>query len=84
MESAALMLLALAAGYWVLTISQSQQKPLDKLGRLVGGFILLVSIVGLVAGAICRVGCMRGTCSASRMHCPMSASAPAPADAPAQ
>jgi hypothetical protein len=52
-----ILLVALASGYAVLVMSQHQQAPLDKLGRLLGAFILLVSLVGLICVAVCAVRC---------------------------
>lgn len=50
-----LLLIALAAGYTVLTMSQGQKRPLDVLGRIVGGLILVVSFVGLLCVAACAL-----------------------------
>ncbi|OVE77293.1 hypothetical protein BVX98_03105 [bacterium F11] len=50
-----ILLLALAVGYWVLTVADKQKKPLDILGRIVGGIILFVSICGLLCNAICGI-----------------------------
>ena len=50
-----MLLLAMVGGYWVLTLSDKQNKPLDKLGRLVGGFILVVSFVGVICGIVCHI-----------------------------
>ncbi len=69
-----LLLVCVAVGYWVLTISQSQQKPLDLIGRILGGLIILVAIGGIVCGMVHR---MRGSdgcspCGAAAGHgCPM-------------
>jgi len=46
-----LMLLALAVGYWVLTLSEKQKKPMDLVGRLIGGLIVLVALLGLICSA---------------------------------
>jgi hypothetical protein len=64
-----LLLLALAAGYAVLVVSNKQEKPLDTLGRIIGGLILIVSFAGLLFSAIClaRYGCPYGSASS----CPM-------------
>ena len=61
-EKVALLLLALAAGYAVLALSQRQERPLDVLGRLTGGLILLVTVAGLVGMTICGIGCKMGRC----------------------
>ena len=59
------LLLCLAAGYGVLVLANRQERPLDKLGRFIGGVILLVSLVGLLCTAVCgfrywRSGCFGG------------------------
>lgn len=73
-----LLLLALAVGYGVLVLSQSQQKPLDTLGRIIGGVILVVSIIGLFCIAFAG---MKSRCS-SKVMCPWSGSAPVGDPAP--
>ena len=64
MMHASLLLLSLAAGYGVTVLSKSQSRPLDALGRFVGGLILIVSFIGLLCTAVCGVrhmmGCMGG------------------------
>src|SRR5262245_57402670 len=65
------LLIALAAGYGVLVLSQGQPRPLDKLGRLIGGLILVVSFVALIAGAVCGVHCLITRGCASGAGCPM-------------
>lgn len=87
MSKVPLLLLALAVGYWVLTLSQSQGKPLDLIGRITGGIILLVALGGLLCAGLCgmkacwgqkAVGCgMMGA-----KACPMSAASSV--DAPAK
>ena len=57
-----LMLLTLAAGYGVLVLASRQERPLDKLGRLLGGLILLVSFIGSICTGWCRLSAMRGKC----------------------
>ena len=64
--SAGLLLLALASGYAVLTLSNKQERPLDLLGRIIGGTILIVSVVGLLCTAVCGIrtamACHSGGC----------------------
>lgn len=73
---AAVLLIALAVGYWVLTLAKKENAPLDKLGRFVGGLILAVSLIGLLCVAACGVmsmWCGRGGgmgCSPASMMCP--------------
>ncbi len=69
-----LLLVALAAGYWVLTLSQSQGRPLDLLGRILGGLILLVSVAGLICATVfgsCRM--WKKACGNPKLGCPMAA-----------
>ncbi len=61
-----LLLLALAAGYGVLVLANKQERPLDRLGRLVGGIVLVVSFVGLLCVAVCSIMC-RVSCHGERM-----------------
>jgi len=83
-----LLLLALAVGYGVLVLSQSQTKPLNTLGRIIGGIILVVGFVGLLCSAIYGAKRMCGRSSSCNLGqkpaCPMmghggdSTTAPAP------
>jgi len=73
-----LLLLALAAGYAVLALSNKQERPLDMLGRLVGGLILIVSFIGLLCVAACSLACHWGRCPISgAVRCSMGAQSPA-------
>ena len=80
-----LLLVTMAIGYWVLTLSQKVERPLDKLGRFIGGFVLLVSFLGLLCSAICGIcymrSCRTGAMGAQgcsypmkKMGCPFQAS----------
>jgi len=51
-----LLLISLAVGYWVLTVSQNQSKALNLLGRILGALILIVSLGGLICSAVCGYG----------------------------
>lgn len=53
----ALLLLCLAAGYGVLVLSQYQTRPLDVIGRIIGGLVLIVSFIGLLCVAVCSFRC---------------------------
>lgn len=87
-----LLLLALAAGYAVLVLSQSQQRPLDVLGRFLGGLVVLVSLVGLLCVAVCSVWCGWSRCHQGGMcpssgkppHCGMPMTEQPPANTPAE
>lgn len=79
-----LLLMALAAGYAVLVLANKQERPLDVLGRILGGLILVVSFVGLLCVAVCKIGCRMGSCHKTdpsacsveaRKHCPFPAGA---------
>jgi hypothetical protein len=80
--------LCLAAGYGVLVVADKQTRPLDKLGRWVGGLILLCSIVGLIGSALCKFGAMKNSCpimgGRTTLLGAADGSAAAPAAAPAQ
>lgn len=64
-----LLLITVAVGYWVLTISQSQQKPLGLIGRILGGIIILLALGSLICGAICKGTCGSPMCSANSSKC---------------
>ena len=49
--SAGTLLLAAAAGYWVLERAQAQKKGLKRAGRVIGWAIVIVSFIGVA----CRV-----------------------------
>lgn len=61
-----LLLIAMAAGYGTLVLASKQEKPLDKLGRLVGGIVLAVSFVGLLCSAVCAIKYRCGACPYGR------------------
>lgn len=73
----AFLLLTMAVGYGVLVLSQKQTRPLDVLGRIVGGIILVVSFVGLLCTAWCgsKRWCNKSAMcdySGGKKVCPMS------------
>jgi thiol:disulfide interchange protein len=59
----------LAVGYWVLTLSQNQKRPLDVLGRIIGVIILLASLASLISSAFVCVS----SCPSKKTECPISA-----------
>jgi len=64
-----LLLLALGVGYWVLTLSQKQGRPLNILGRVIGGIIMVVSFVGLLCVAVSRVASCYKSGKFSKAEC---------------
>ena len=48
------LLLTAVAGYWVLERAETHKGRLKRVGQLLGGFIIIVSL----AGAVCRVWCL--------------------------
>lgn len=68
-----LLLLSLAAGYGVLILSERQDRPLDVLGRVIGGIIVLVAGIGLICIATCGIKRL-GQCKTGR-GCPYAAKA---------
>lgn len=50
-HGAGVLLLASVAGYWVLERAEAHKGSLRRIGRLVGGFIIVVSLIGVA----CRV-----------------------------
>jgi hypothetical protein len=74
-SKAAVLLLALAAGYGVLVLSQSQSRPLNVIGRVIGGIVLVVSLIGLICVGVSRVWCKKGAqgkFGGTKFGCPMS------------
>ena len=53
------LLLAAAAGYWVLEQAQTQKKNLKRVGRFLGWTIIVVSLVGMA----CRIWVAARSCS---------------------
>lgn len=68
MDSLPLLLLSLAAGYGVLVLSNKQERPLDKLGRVIGGLVLLGALAGLLWPLVCAAKYMCG----GNTSCPIS------------
>ena len=65
----ALLLLSAAAGYWVLERAEGQKKNLKQIGQLVGGLIIVISLLGVA----CKVYyLMKGT----KMVCPSGMGCP--------
>ncbi len=85
MCQAAVLLVLLAVGYWVLTLSQTQQKPLNIVGRILGVIILLGALGGLICGAMCTVrggSCGSSMCASSgKAACGMKAGCDKPCGA---
>ncbi len=75
------LLLAAAAGYWVLERAESHKRGLRRVGRWVGGAIIVVAIVG----SACRIAWLAGgpcpwlsgNCSKTPMTMPRVPSMPA-------
>jgi hypothetical protein len=69
----AFLLVALALGYWVLTLAENQSPGLRTVGRVSGWVIMVVAVGGLLCSAVCGLGrmksCPRG--EVSKMGCPM-------------
>ena len=56
------LLLAAAAGYWVVIQAEGHKRGLRRLGRWLGGAIIIIALLG----ATCLL-----TCGASGKNCPM-------------
>ena len=68
--SAGTLLLAAAAGYWVLERAQSQKKNLKRTGRIIGWLIIVVSLLGVACRVWSITMCQTtGACGAG--WCPM-------------
>ena len=70
------LLLAAIGGYWVLERAESHKGGLRKIGRLLGGAIILISLIGIV----CRVWCTaNGAVPGMKgRYCPMPRQFPPP------
>lgn len=75
------LLVATAAGYWVLTNASKEKGQIKKLGQILGLIIIVVSM----AGAACKVyycvsACQSGGMMSGKAACPFPfSSPPAPA-----
>ena len=56
MHGVGLLLLSAVAGYWVLERSSVHKGELKRVGQLLGGLVIVVSLIGVV----CTVACMAG------------------------
>ncbi len=63
-DKIAFLLIALALGYWVLNLAESNPNPMKLIGRFVAWIVLIVSVGGLICSAVC------GLCKRKQM-CPM-------------
>ncbi len=77
----AFLLIALALGYWVLTLAENQSPGLRKVGRVSGWVIMAVAAGGLICAAACGLcrmkKCNRG--DAAKVGCSMGEAAESPA-----
>ncbi len=62
------LLLAAAAGYWVLERAQAQKKGLKRAGKFIGWVIIVVSFIGIACRVWTIVLCQTGQGS---LMCPM-------------
>lgn len=78
-HSVAALLVAAAAGYWVLTQSEKEKNRVKKLGQLLGFGIILISVLS----AVCKIYYQISNCPSGPMGgmmCPFTGkSAPPPA-----
>lgn len=57
-----LLLFSAAAGYWVLERAATHNKGnLRRVGQIVGWFMILASIIGVVCKAYCMANCPMGS-----------------------
>ena len=56
-------MLTVVAGYWVLERAETHKNDLKKIGRFLGGLIIVASLVGLV----CRVWSLASACPIGKM-----------------
>ncbi len=71
------LLIAAAAGYWVLTISQKERGRIKQLGQWLGLVIVLLSVAGAACKLYYTLTCqITGACPAG-LKCPFGAQPPA-------
>jgi len=73
-----LLLLAAAGGYWVLERADKHKGTLKRVGQVVGGAIIVVSLIGVVCTVWSIVTCGSGMYPAKSWMCPFSSKAPTP------
>ncbi len=87
------LLLAAAAGYWVLLQAKSEKKNLKRAGQYIGWIIIVISLVGMTCKvwtvALCRTGlCPMKSCpthpAPGDKMCPFTSKSSSPHQAPAQ
>lgn len=67
------LLIAIALGYWVLTLARNQQKPLDLIGKILGTIITLGALLSLICFAVCaKKACAMKSGGAMACHAPMA------------
>ena len=79
-DGSGLLLFAAIGGYWVLERAESHKGGLRKIGRLLGGAIILISLIGIACRVWYAVSCavpgMKGG------YCPMTYHSSGPASTP--
>jgi hypothetical protein len=86
-DGTSMLLVSLAVGYGVLVLAMKQKRPVDIIGRVVAGIILIAALAGLIckaSSAYCRYksSCApTEACDASmkKAMCPYSGKATSPA-----
>lgn len=64
-------LIALAVGYWVLTLAVKEKGTNQKIGKVIGWFIIVVALGGMVCSTACRLcSHMRGDSCSYSSSCP--------------
>jgi len=76
------LLVGAVAGYWVLERAEKHKGGLQRIGRIIGWVVILISFIGVACRALGCFGPFDG--SGKRGWCPFSSSktAPAPGIAP--
>ncbi len=65
-------LITLAVGYWVLTLAGKEKGTNQKIGKVIGWIIIVVSLFGPLCLAACHMKCGSDPVECSYMsHCPM-------------
>lgn len=75
------LLLAAAAGYWVLEHAVSHKGRLKQVGQLVGSVIIAVSLIGVACKVWYVIACNTGFCpwgAGSKTFCPYTPKGSAP------
>ena len=75
-----MLLLAAVAGYWVLERADRHKGQLKRIGQVVGGIVIVVSLIGVTCRVFCLVTGKTAFCPLDKAgkgwYCPFSSKSP--------